>query len=172
MKSYEVGQVLPSFFSPGYELCRSSFTPAFFDLIYWMPTYETENIYRWQHAQLEYGAYISNSIPFFLLRLPAENWGIDVGLNIYSMEASLIKEWLTRKESTLTMLLCDCYSNILLDMRKIQIAPVHARLIRETLEEQKQAYTDAFQVQKMIENTMHSLSTEDMIKKSTMYHPK
>ncbi|QHT69943.1 hypothetical protein GXP67_26500 [Rhodocytophaga rosea] len=169
MLSYEVGQVLPSFFSPGHELCRSSFTAAFFDLIYWIPTYETENIYRWQHAQLEYGVYIANHIPFFLLTFPAENWSVDVSLNIYSMQAELIAEWLTEKGNSLTMLLCDCYSNILLDIRKTQIAPAHARIIRETLAEQKQAYTDAFQVQKMIENTMHAMSTEDMIKKSTMY---
>jgi hypothetical protein len=72
MPAYEVGQTLPSFFPPGYELCRASFTPQFLDLIYWLPSYQSDNMQTWQHAHLQYGLYEAHHIPFLLFHFPAK----------------------------------------------------------------------------------------------------
>lgn len=169
MQAYQIGQPWPSFFSPGYELCRAVFTPLFFDLVYWLPSYEAENIHLWQQAQVEYGIFISDNIPFFILHFPAKDWHTDVSLNMYAMQTELIAQWLGRHDTSINLLLCDCYSNLLLDIRKIHIAAAHAKQIREVLAMQKQEYADAFQVQKMTESIMRSVSTEAMMKKTTMH---
>jgi hypothetical protein len=67
------------------------------------------------------------------------------------------------------MLLSDCYSNILLEVRSIQIDPYIAKYIRKKLKEQKRHYLNAIEVQKRIEQIMDTTPTEEMIKKITMH---
>jgi hypothetical protein len=169
MTPYQVGQALPNYFPPGYELCRASFSPVFFDIVYWLPVYDTENIEMWQHGSLQYGIFTRNHIPFFVLHFPAQPWSIDVSLNIYSMRKELRETWLNRKEREVTILLCDCYKNTILDTRKITLQATPADQIRKVLLGQERSYPNAIQVQKQIEKIMDTTLTEDMLKEITLY---
>jgi hypothetical protein len=170
MKAYEIGQPLPSFFAPGYELCRASFTTAFLNLIYWLPSYQSDRMHAWQQAHLQYGIYEAGRIPFLLFYFPAKDWTFDISLNAYAMQEALFDDWLQKPDKTMNMLLCDCYSNNLLEVRTIEIDPYVANYIRKKLKEQKRHYPNAIEVQKQIEHIMDATTTEDMLKKITLHN--
>jgi hypothetical protein len=94
---------------------------------------------------------------------------LDISLNIYSMHQELTDAWLQNQENRIHMLLCDCYSNILLEVRKIDIDPYIAKYIREKLKQQKKHYANAIEVQKQIEHIMDTTPTDTMMKKITMH---
>lgn len=169
MSAYAVGQKLPSFFPPGYELCRASFTPQFLDLIYWLPSYQSDNMHTWEHAHLQYGVYEANHIPFLLFHFPAKGWRFDISLNAYAMHEDLFDSWLQSQQNTMQLLLSDCYSNVLLEVRTIEVDPYITNYIRKKLKEQKRHYPNAIDVQKRIEQIMDSTPTEEMMKKITMH---
>jgi hypothetical protein len=169
MPEYQIGQLIRSFLPPGYELSRISFTPGFFDVIYWIPGYQSDQMQSWEHAHLQYGVYEATYIPFCLFHFPAKGWYFDVSLNVYAMQEELLQKWLQQTDTGIHMLLCDCYSNVVLEKRTISIDPYIAAYIRERLKQQKRHYQNAYAVQKQIEHIMDKTTTEEMLKKTSMH---
>lgn len=171
MPEYKVGQPLPSLLPPGYELCRISFNATFLDVIYWIPSYQSERMQSWEHAHLQYGVYEANHIPFCLFHFAAKGWYFDISLNVYAIQEELLEGWLQQSDTVVHMLLCDCYSNVVLETRTIIIDPYIAAYIRERLKQQKRYYQNAYEVQKQIEYIMDTITTEEMLKKTSMHKP-
>lgn len=165
MIKFEVGKPLPlpMLTPPGQEICRVSFNEAFFDLVYWIAKSEKDAITAFTKNKLEYGVFVANEIPFFIVLLPAQKWSFDVSLNIKKVQDESVENWLNSEGNAVNMYICDWHTNELLGMRLIGIEPDTANKIRDVLERQDEKYKDSAAVDSVIQKIMLSYTTENMM---------
>lgn len=169
MLKFEIGQPLPLplLSAPGTEKCLTTFNEAFFDIVYWIPDNDSSIVFA--RSKLQYGLFVANEVPFFIVDFPGKNWNFDVNMNIKKVVDDKLEAWLNGKGNIINLYLCNCKTNILYAMRMISIIPEVAEKIKDVLEKQDEKYSDSKSVDQVIMSVLDSFTTAEMMAKIKMY---
>jgi hypothetical protein len=170
MNVFKVGQTFPDENPvPGEEYAVSELNKEFFDIRAYFKYVMPVEVEMWQRAGIVYGVYVISNIPFFLVCFEHTGWKLDVTLNILKVQNDTqINEWLNSKNTVINLFLLDTLTNTLLAIRTISIHKEIAKLVRNVLKMQTNAYSTLEEVDLRIAGILHTLSIQDMIDRTEM----
>ena len=123
----------------------------------------------WNKSKLEYGVFVANGVPFFIINFKEVQWNFDVSLNIKKIIPEKVDAWVTAPANIINLYLCDCNTNELLGMRMISIDQQLSKLIKRTLQDQDTMFVSANGIDSYIKAITKVFPTADMIAQTTMH---
>lgn len=169
MVKYEVNKPFPfPHPMPGMEVTITDITTAFVDIKCYICSPTSDEMKDWRRGRLKYGIYEHDFCVWLLLKFP--DWTIDASINILKIKSDSDRDnWLNADGNVITLFLIDSNTNALAAMRTISVKKGLAERIKDLLEQQTHKYDTVADCEKRIVEIQHTLSTDYMISKTTMY---
>lgn len=169
MTKYEVGNPFPfPHPMPGAEVTLSDISTAFFDVKCYLHDIAPDEIKDWRKGILKYGFFEYDKCLFFIIAF--ENWNLDCSINILKIKSDEdLENWLNADGNLINIFLIDAGTNILKAMRTFSIPVDLSESVKDILEQQTEKYNNHEEVEKRIAEIQHSITTDEMIKRTKMY---
>ena len=141
-----------------------------FDVCCWCDGLKSKEVQAWKRGWLQYGVFVRDSVPFFLLNFPEVKWSLDVTINIIAEKEDNqpYKDYLYSSSNAVMLYLIDAKSNTLKAMRQIGLDNITTDMIRSACSNQLERYQSSADVLRVINDTVQSITTEQMIKATIM----
>jgi hypothetical protein len=169
MISYKVGKPFPhpEQQAPGYDMPRAMVNSSFFDVLFYAAD-PVADAPVFTKKSLRYGVFQRDDIPFFIIDFPGE-FNFEVSININHVDNDHVEAWLNSTGNLVTLFLIDARTNIVYGIRAVSLKPVVAEEIRDICERQDARYPGPGNVYTAMRAITNSLTTEQMMAKTTMY---
>jgi hypothetical protein len=151
--------------------CLARWNTSFFDALGFLPDLHPAEIKAWRNGTLQYGVFVEDHIPFFLIDF-GNNFSFDMSFNLMKVadeEARLA--WLDHSDANgINMILTEKKDFTIKAMRLIGIKLTVAQLIRNVLSVQINHYKSHEEVEAKIIQLTNKYSIRQMILKAQMHN--